>query len=58
MLEMSDTGFTLNGTTVTASKNNGAARTAIVTASYSGARSKSVMILQLAGPNGIGYMQI
>lgn len=52
------TGFTLSGTTVTASKNNGIARTAAVTASYSGATSKSVIITQLAGPNDIGYMQI
>ena len=58
MLAISGTGFTLSGTTVTASKNNVAARTAIVTASYSGATSKSVTITQLAGPDGIGYMQI
>lgn len=57
-LAISGTGFTLNGTTVTASKNNVAARTATVTASYSGATSKSVIITQLAGPDGIGYMQI
>lgn len=57
-LAISGTGFTLSGTTVTASKNNAAARTAIVTASYSGATSKSVTITQLAGPDGIGYMQI
>lgn len=57
-LAISGTGFTLNGTTVTASKNNVAARTATVTASYSGATSKSVTITQLAGPDGIGYMQI
>jgi hypothetical protein len=57
-LAISGTGFTLSGTTVTASKNNVAARTAIVTASYSGATSKSVTITQLAGPDGIGYMQI
>ena len=58
MLAISGTGFTLSGTTVTASKNNVAARTAIVTASYSGATSKSVTITQSAGPDGIGYMQI
>ena len=58
MLAISGTGFTLSGTTVTASKNNVAARTATVTASYSGATSKSVTITQLAGPDGIGYMQI
>lgn len=57
-LAISGTGFILSGTTVTASKNNVAARTATVTASYSGATSKSVTITQLAGPDGIGYMQI
>ena len=57
-LAISGTGFTLSGTTVTASKNNVAARTAIVTASYSGTTSKSVTITQSAGPDGIGYMQI
>ena len=57
-LTISGTGFTLSGTTVTASKNNVASRTATVTASYSGATSKSVTITQLAGPDGIGYMQI
>lgn len=57
-LAISGTGFTLSGTTVTASKNNVAARTAIVTASYSGATSKSVTITQSAGPDGISYMQI
>ena len=57
-LAIGGTGFTLSGTTVTASKNNVASRTATVTASYSGATSKSVTITQLAGPDGIGYMQI
>ena len=57
-LAISGTGFTLSGTTVTASKNNVAARTATVTASYSGATSKSVIITQSAGSDGIGYMQI
>lgn len=57
-LAISGAGFTLSGTTVTASKNNVAARTAIVIASYSGATSKSVTITQSAGPDGIGYMQI
>lgn len=57
-LAISGTGFTLSGTTVTASKNNVASRTATVTASYSGAISKSVTITQSAGPDGIGYMQI
>lgn len=57
-LAISGTGFTLSGTTVTASKNNVAARTATVTASRSGTTSKSVTITQLAGPDGTGYMQI
>ena len=57
-LAISGTGFTLSGTTVTASKSNVAFRTAIVTASYSGATSNSVTITQSAGPDGIGYMQI
>lgn len=57
-LAINGTGFTLSGTTVTASKNNVAARTAMVTALYSGATSKSVTITQSAGPDGIGYMQI
>lgn len=47
-LAISGTGFTLSGTTVTASKNNAASRTATVTASYSGATSKSVTITQSA----------
>lgn len=49
-LAISGTGFTLSGTTITASKNNGAARTATITASYSGATSKSIIISQSAGP--------
>lgn len=57
-LAISGTGFTLNGTTVTASKNNVATRIAMVTASYSVATSKHVIIIQSAGPDGIGYMQI
>ena len=57
-LAISGAGFTLSRTTVTALKNNVAARTATVTASYSGATSKSVTITQSAGPDGIGYMQI
>ena len=57
-LAISGAGFTLSGTTVIASKNNVAARTATVTASYSGATSKYVTITQSAGPDGIGYMQI
>ena len=58
MLAISGTGFTLSETTVTASKNNAAARTATVTASCSGTTSESVTITQLAGPDGISYMQI
>lgn len=57
-LSISGDGFTLANNIVTASKNNAAARTATVIASYSGATSKSVTITQLAGPDGIGYMQI
>lgn len=57
-LAISGAGFTLSRTTVTASKNNVAARTATVTASYPGATSKSVTITQSARPDGIGYMQI
>lgn len=49
-LAINGTEFTLSGITVTASKNNGAPRTATVTASYSGATSKSVTITQSAGP--------
>lgn len=57
-LAISGTGFTLSGTIVTASKNNVGARSCTVTASEEGAISKSVTITQLAGPDGIGYMQI
>lgn len=57
-LAISGAGFTLSGTTVTASKNNVGARSCTVTASKVGATSKSVTITQLAGPDGIGYMQI
>ena len=57
-LAISGTGFTLSGTTVTASKNNAGARSCTVTASIEGATSQSVTITQLAGPDGIGYMQI
>jgi hypothetical protein len=57
-LAISGTGFTLSGTTVTASKNNAAARSCTVTASKEGAISQSVTITQSAGPDGIGYMQI
>lgn len=51
-------GFTLNGNKLTASNNPIGAKTATVTASYSGATSKSVSVTQAAGPDGIGYMQI
>ena len=51
-------GFTLSGNKLTAANNPIGTKTAIVTASYSGATSKSVTITQLAGPDGIGYMQI
>lgn len=57
-LSISGTGFTLSGTTVTASKNNGGARSCTVTASKEGAVSKTITITQSAGPDGIGYMQI
>lgn len=57
-LAISGTGFTLSGTIVTASKNNSGARSCIVTASIEGAVSKTITITQLAGPDGIGYMQI
>lgn len=51
-------GFTLNGNKLTAANNPIGAKTATVTASYSGAISKSVNVTQAAGPDGIGYMQI
>lgn len=51
-------GFTLSGNKLTATNNPIGAKTATVTASYSGATSKSVIITQSAGPDGIGYMQI
>lgn len=57
-LAISGTGFTLSGTTVIASKNNGGARSCTVTASKEGAVSKTITITQSAGPDGIGYMQI
>lgn len=57
-LAISGTGFTLSGTTVTASKNNGGARSCTVTASKEGAVLKTITITQSAGPDGIGYMQI
>lgn len=57
-LAISGTGFTLSGTTVTASKNNVGARSCTVTASKEVAVSKTITITQSAGPDGIGYMQI
>ena len=57
-LSISGDGFTLANNIVTASKNNVRARGCTVTASKEGATSKSVTITQLAGPDGIGYMQI
>lgn len=51
-------GFTLSGNKLTAANNPIGAKTATVTASYSGATSKSVDVTQAAGPDGIGYMQI
>lgn len=57
-LSISGDGFTLANNIVTASKNNGGARSCTVTASRKGATSKSVTITQFAGPDGIDYMQI
>lgn len=51
-------GFTLNGNKLTAANNLIGPKTATVTASYSGATSKSVSVTQAAGRDGIGYMQI
>lgn len=51
-------GFTLSSNKLTAANNPIGAKTATVTASYSGATSKSVSVTQAAGPDGIGYMQI
>ena len=51
-------GFTLSGNKLIAANNPIGAKTATVTASYSGATSKSVSVSQAAGPDGIGYMQI
>ena len=51
-------GFTLSGNKLTAANNPIGAKTATVTASYSGATSKPVSVTQAAGPDGIGYMQI
>lgn len=57
-LSISGDGFTLANNIVTASKNNGGARSCTVTASREGAVSQTITITQLAGPDGIGYMQI
>lgn len=57
-LSISGDGFTLANNIVTASKNNAGARSCTVTASREGAVSKTITITQLAGPDGIGYMQI
>lgn len=51
-------GFTLSGNKLTAANNPIGAKTATVTASYSGATSKSISVTQAAGLDGIGYMQI
>lgn len=51
-------GFTLSGNKLTAANNPIGAKTATVTASYSGATSKSVSVTQAAGSGGIEYMQI
>lgn len=58
LLSISGDGFTLANNIVTASKNNAGARSCTVTASRKEATSKSVTITQLAGSDGIGYMQI
>lgn len=57
-LSISGDGFTLANNIVTASKNNVGARSCTVTASRKEAVSQTVTITQLAGPDGIGYMQI
>lgn len=58
LLSISGDGFTLANNIVTASKNNAGARSCTVTSSREGAVSQTVTITQLAGPDGIGYMQI
>lgn len=57
-LSISGDGFTLADNIITASKNNVGARSCTVTASREGAVSQTITITQLAGPDGIGYMQI
>lgn len=52
---ISGTGFSLSGTTVTASENTGNRRCCTVTASYSGATSKTVQICQQGGDIGYNY---
>ena len=57
-LSISGDGFTLTNNIVTASKNNGGARSCTVTSSRKGAVSQTITITQSARPDGIGYMQI
>lgn len=57
-LSISGDGFTLANNIITASKNNGGARSCTVTASRKEAVSQTITITQSAGPDGIGYMQI
>lgn len=57
-LSISGDGFTLANNIVTASKNNGGARSCTVTASIEGAVSQTITIIQSPGLDGIGYMQI
>ena len=57
-LSISGDGFTLANEIVTASKNNVGTRSCTLTASRKGAVSQTITIIQLAGPDGIGYMQI
>lgn len=58
LLSISGDGFTLANNIVTASKNNGGARSCTVTSSRQGVGSKTITITQLARADGIGYMQI
>ncbi len=51
---ISGSGFSLNGTTVTASANNGGRRCCTVTASYPGATSKTAQICQAEGAISYG----
>lgn len=57
-LSISGDGFTLSNNIVTASKNNVGARSCTLTSSREGAVSQTITIIQSAGPDGIGYMQI